>query len=67
MAKDLLLSLQLPHWLLIAGALLVIVGCTGLLIRRKASAEVSTIRTKSRDLTSSQQKSAQADGEGNYR
>lgn len=62
MAKDLLLSLQLPHWLLIAGTLLVIVGCIGLLIRRKASAEVSTIRTKSRDLASSQQKSPHADG-----
>ena len=30
MATDFLLSLQLPHWLMIAGALLVVVGCIGL-------------------------------------
>lgn len=44
MATDFLLSLQLPHWLMIAGALLVVVGCIGLLIRRKHLAETS--RTK---------------------
>ncbi|MHC2283917.1 hypothetical protein ACVME8_010587 [Bradyrhizobium diazoefficiens] len=39
MAKDLLLSLQLPHWLMLTGASLVIVGCIGFAIRRKQSTE----------------------------
>lgn len=46
MAKDFLLSLQWPHWLMIAGALLVVVGCMGLLIRRKRPAEFATIQDK---------------------
>ncbi|WP_223970452.1 hypothetical protein [Bradyrhizobium sp. RD5-C2] len=39
MTKDVLLSLQLPHWLMLAGASLVIIGCIGLAIRRKNSTE----------------------------
>lgn len=46
MAMDFLLSLQLPHWLMIAGALLVLVGCMGLLIRRKHLAESGASHTK---------------------
>ncbi|WP_342710214.1 hypothetical protein AAFG13_38605 [Bradyrhizobium sp. B124] len=34
MARDLLLSLQLPHWLMIAGAVLVVGGCIGFAIRQ---------------------------------
>lgn len=46
MAKDFLLSLQLPHWLMIAGALLAVVGGIGLLIRRKqAHADVARARS----------------------
>jgi hypothetical protein len=33
-------SLGLPHWLILAGALLVIVGCLGLAISRKKAAEI---------------------------
>lgn len=39
MTRDLLRSLELPHWLMLAGALLVIVGCIGLTIRRRKSTE----------------------------
>jgi hypothetical protein len=33
-------SLGLPHWLMLAGALLVIAGCFGLAIGRKKAAEI---------------------------
>ena len=33
-------SLGLPHWLMLAGALLVIAGCLGLAIGRKKAAEI---------------------------
>jgi len=33
-------SLGLPHWLMLAGALLVIAGCLGLAISRKKAAEI---------------------------
>lgn len=35
MAKALLLSLQLPHWLIIAGAALIAAGLIGLVISRR--------------------------------
>ncbi|MTV11994.1 LPXTG cell wall anchor domain-containing protein [Bradyrhizobium elkanii] len=40
MASALLLSLQLSHWLIIAGAALVAVGPIGLVIRRRRRANV---------------------------
>jgi hypothetical protein len=33
-------SLGLPHWLMLAGTLLVIAGCLGLAISRKKAAEI---------------------------
>ncbi|MBR1157466.1 hypothetical protein [Bradyrhizobium sp. JYMT SZCCT0428] len=36
---DLLSSMGLPHWLMIAGAILVAVGFLGLLLTRKSQAE----------------------------
>ena len=33
-------SLGLPHWLMLAGALLLIAGCLGLAIGRKKAAEI---------------------------
>jgi len=33
-------SLGLPHWLMLAGALLVIAGCLGLAIGRKKAAKI---------------------------
>ena len=33
-------SLGLPHWLMLAGALLVIAGCIGLAISRNKAAEI---------------------------
>jgi hypothetical protein len=33
-------SLGLPHWLMLAGALLVIAGCLGLAVSRKKAAEI---------------------------
>jgi hypothetical protein len=33
-------SLELPHWLMLVGALLVIAGCIGLAISRKRAAEI---------------------------
>jgi hypothetical protein len=41
MARDLLLSLQVPHWLIIVGAALVVVGLIGLAInpRRRADTQ----------------------------
>jgi hypothetical protein len=38
--RDLVQSLGLPHWLMLAGALLVIAGCLGLAISRKKAADV---------------------------
>ncbi|SDE95123.1 LPXTG-motif cell wall anchor domain-containing protein [Bradyrhizobium brasilense] len=40
MAKALLLSLQLPHWLIIAGAALIVVGLIGLVISRRRRTNV---------------------------
>jgi hypothetical protein len=37
---DLVQSLGFPHWLMLAGALLVIAGCLGLAISRKKAAEI---------------------------
>ena len=36
---DLLSSIALPHWLMIAGAILVAIGVLGLLLTRKSQAE----------------------------
>ena len=36
---DLLSSIALPHWLMIAGAILVGIGVLGLLLTRKSQAE----------------------------
>jgi hypothetical protein len=36
---DLLSSIALPHWLMIAGAIFVVIGILGLLLTRKSQAE----------------------------
>lgn len=42
-----LTSLQLPHWLMIAGALLLIIGVIGALLQPKSADEADTTPDKS--------------------
>jgi hypothetical protein len=46
MSRALLDSLELPHWLILAGILLLIAGVIGLVINRKALQKKSTFQMK---------------------